>query len=172
MNERIEKAYSVLPSFGFRSGNFPVAKNSHLSPCADHNPVLKLPPPSSLSPPSLPPSPPLQVFNERIEKAVAVGRSTVARLKGRWRILLRRCESKLEELPRVMGACIALHNFCEQRGEEFDPSWLHDGVEDLIAAKGDDRECPNGMAERDAMMQMMVRAASGPWGPDPMAYAM
>ncbi|GJP84684.1 hypothetical protein CLOP_g14736, partial [Closterium sp. NIES-67] len=56
-------------------------------------------------------------FNECLEKGIAVGKDAIGRLKGRWRILLRRAEGKLHELPRLVGACCALHNFLEQKGE-------------------------------------------------------
>ena len=38
-------------------------------------------------------------------------------LKGGWRILLRKCESRLEEVRLVSLACIVLHNVCLGRGD-------------------------------------------------------
>ena len=37
------------------------------------------------------------------------------RLKGRWRILLRKCESKTSELTVAALACMVLHNICIDR---------------------------------------------------------
>ena len=37
-------------------------------------------------------------------------------LKGRWRILLRKCERRLEDVRLASLACIVLHNVCLDRG--------------------------------------------------------
>ena len=36
-------------------------------------------------------------------------------LKGRWRVLLRKCESPPEKVRNVTPACIVLHNICIER---------------------------------------------------------
>ena len=38
-------------------------------------------------------------------------------LKGRWRVLLRKCESHKEEMKTTTLACMVLHNVCIDRGE-------------------------------------------------------
>jgi len=38
-------------------------------------------------------------------------------LKGRWRVLLRKCESSKEEVKTATLACMVLHNVCIDRGE-------------------------------------------------------
>ena len=38
-------------------------------------------------------------------------------LKGRWRVLLRKCESTQEEVRDNTLACIVLHNICIERGD-------------------------------------------------------
>lgn len=38
-------------------------------------------------------------------------------LKDRWRVLLRKCESRLEEVRLASLACIVLHNVCLDRGD-------------------------------------------------------
>ena len=38
-------------------------------------------------------------------------------LKGRWRILLRKCESRNEEVRRSALACVILHNICIDMGD-------------------------------------------------------
>lgn len=55
-------------------------------------------------------------------------------LKGRWRILLKRMEVKLQQVPDIVGACIILHNICQLHGDKFDDEWVseaqaevHDG---------------------------------------------
>ncbi|CAI5524197.1 unnamed protein product [Closterium sp. Naga37s-1] len=100
-------------------------------------------------------------FNECIEKGTAVGKDAIGRLKGRWRILLRRAEGKLHELPRLVGACCALHNFLEQKGEAFDPDWAYEAFDDFVPAKRADEESPAAVAERDALAQGMFQAVHG-----------
>ncbi|CAI5464413.1 unnamed protein product [Closterium sp. Yama58-4] len=100
-------------------------------------------------------------FNECIEKGTAVGKDAIGRLKGRWRILLRRAEGKLHELPRLVGACCALHNFLEHKGEAFDPEWAHEAFDDYVPAKQADDESPAAVAERDALAHGMFQAVHG-----------
>lgn len=45
------------------------------------------------------------------------------RLKGRWRILLKRLDMKTQNVPLAVGACCTLHNICEIHGEAFDDNW-------------------------------------------------
>ncbi|CAI5464531.1 unnamed protein product [Closterium sp. Yama58-4] len=100
-------------------------------------------------------------FNEYIEKGTAVGKDAIGRLKGRWRILLRRAEGKLHELPRLVGACCALHNFLEQKGEAFDSEWAYEAFDDFVPAKRADEESPAAVAERDALAHGMFQAVHG-----------
>ncbi|CAI5982500.1 unnamed protein product [Closterium sp. NIES-65] len=100
-------------------------------------------------------------FNECIEKGTAVGKDAIGRLKGRWRILLRRAEGKLHELPRLVGACCALHNFLEQKGEAFDPDWAYEAFDDYVPARRADDESPAAVAERDELAQGMFQAVHG-----------
>ena len=46
-----------------------------------------------------------------------VTEGTYGQLKGRWRILLRKCESSPEEVKLASLACIVLHNICIDRGD-------------------------------------------------------
>ena len=60
----------------------------------------------------------------RFNKTLSSARSTVERefgiLKARWRILLKRLDSRFENIPEVILSCCILHNFCQEAGEEFD----------------------------------------------------
>ena len=38
-------------------------------------------------------------------------------LKGRWRVLLRRCECNQESTKRAALACVVLHNICLKKGD-------------------------------------------------------
>ena len=39
------------------------------------------------------------------------------KLKGRWRILSKKCESSKEVVKRITLACVVLHNVCIERGD-------------------------------------------------------
>ncbi|KAH6790834.1 nuclease [Perilla frutescens var. frutescens] len=61
-------------------------------------------------------------FNEKIGEVQRISKESFARLKSRWGCLQKRTEVKLQDLPVVLGACCVLHNICEMRDEELDPS--------------------------------------------------
>ena len=56
-------------------------------------------------------------FNYRLSRARMVTEECYGQLKGRWRILLRKCESSTEEVRAATLACMVLHNVCIERGE-------------------------------------------------------
>lgn len=61
------------------------------------------------------PTPKQYYFNYRLSRARMVTEGAFGRLKGRWRILLRKCESKTSELTVAALACMVLHNICIDR---------------------------------------------------------
>ncbi|GAB2267740.1 hypothetical protein Dimus_038679 [Dionaea muscipula] len=69
-------------------------------------------------------------FNEKIGEVQGVAKEAFARLKGRWGCLQKRTEVKLQDLPVLLGACCVLHNICETRNEEMDPSLKFDLFDD------------------------------------------
>ena len=48
------------------------------------------------------------------------------RLKGRWRCLLKRNDTFIEDMPTVISACCVLHNICEVHRDHFNREWLQD----------------------------------------------
>ena len=56
-------------------------------------------------------------FNYRLSRARMVTEGAYGQLKGRWRVLLRKCESTPEEVKIATLACIVLHNICLERGD-------------------------------------------------------
>lgn len=74
-------------------------------------------------------------FNEKVGEVTRVARDAFARLKGRWTCLQRRTESKLADLPMVLGACVVLHNICEMRGETMDPELHFELTDDDMVAE-------------------------------------
>ena len=65
----------------------------------------------------------LDVAQRRFNRTLSGARSTVERafglLKGRWRCLLKRNDSNLENISATALACCILHNICQEAGEEF-----------------------------------------------------
>jgi len=45
-------------------------------------------------------------------------------LKGRWRILLGRVPGTLQNVPKVVGCCVVLHNLCIVFHDSFSGEWL------------------------------------------------
>ncbi|KAK1662052.1 hypothetical protein QYE76_050211 [Lolium multiflorum] len=59
-------------------------------------------------------------FNLKVAAARAVAVDAFQRLKTRWACLHKRCEFKVKNIPAILSACCALHNFCERRADELD----------------------------------------------------
>ena len=55
-------------------------------------------------------------FNYRLSRARMVTEGAYGQLKGRWRVLLRKCESSADQTKMVTLACIVLHNMCIEYG--------------------------------------------------------
>eukprot|EP00112_Aurelia_sp_Birch-Aquarium-sp1_P015159 Seg3334.4 transcript_id=Seg3334.4/GoldUCD/mRNA.D3Y31 product="hypothetical protein" protein_id=Seg3334.4/GoldUCD/D3Y31 len=56
-------------------------------------------------------------FNYRLSRARMVTEGAFGKLKGRWRILSRKCESTVSTVKAVTLACVVLHNLCIERGD-------------------------------------------------------
>ena len=69
-------------------------------------------------------------FNYRLSRARMVTEGAYGQLKGRWRVLLRKCESTQEKITSTVLACMVLHNICIDQGDtipkvldlNFDPA--------------------------------------------------
>ena len=57
-------------------------------------------------------TPQQRYFSYRLSRGRMVTEGAYRQLKGRWRILLRKCESRPEEVRLASLACIVLHNVC------------------------------------------------------------
>ncbi|XP_055716867.1 uncharacterized protein LOC129810425 [Phlebotomus papatasi] len=62
-------------------------------------------------------------FNKRLNRARVSVEAAFGRLKGRWRILLKRSEIGHTFMPEVVAACCSLHNFVEDENETFHINW-------------------------------------------------
>ena len=56
-------------------------------------------------------------FNCRLSRARMVTEGAYGQLKGRWRLLLRKCESASDQVRTTTLACLILHNVCIDRGD-------------------------------------------------------
>ena len=63
-------------------------------------------------------------FNYRLSRARMVVECAFRRLKGRWRSLLKRNDTRVEFLPTYIAACCVLHNICEIHGDSVNNDWL------------------------------------------------
>mgnify|MGYP002260034437 CR=1 FL=1 len=68
-------------------------------------------------------TPSQRAFNNNLSSTQMAVEIAFVRLKGRWRILLKRLDMKTQNVPLAVGACCTLHNICEIHGEAFDDNW-------------------------------------------------
>ena len=69
-------------------------------------------------------TPDQKTFNYRLSRARVVVEHAYGHLKARWRCLLKRNDTSIDDLPKLVSACCVLHNICELRGEAFDDDWM------------------------------------------------
>lgn len=63
------------------------------------------------------PTPQQKYYNYRLSRARMVTEGAFGQLKGRWRVLLRRCECSQENTKKAALACVVLHNICLEKGD-------------------------------------------------------
>ena len=71
-----------------------------MKPCTNANPILQR-----------------RYYNYRLSRARVVTECAFGQLKGRWWILLRRCECSQENMKKAALAWVVLHNICLQMGD-------------------------------------------------------
>ncbi|XP_068168749.1 uncharacterized protein [Antennarius striatus] len=71
-------------------------------------------------------SPEQRRFTYTLSSARSVVDTAFARLKGRWRCLLKKNDLDISMMPRIVTVCCVLHNICETRGDGFLPEWNAD----------------------------------------------
>ena len=64
-------------------------------------------------------SPEQRNLNYRLSWARMVTEGAYGQLEGRWRVLLRKCESSRDQVCTATLACVVLHNICINRGDYF-----------------------------------------------------
>ena len=94
-------------------------------------------------------------FNYRLSRARIIIECAFGKLKGRWRALMKRCDSHVSIMPTVVMACVILHNICEHRGEDFDfPDVDTDGMQEP-----DPHEAVQGRRDEDMQGAIHIRNA-------------
>ena len=70
-------------------------------------------------------------FNYRLSRARVVTENAFGRLKGRWRCLMKRNDTDLDQIPTLITACVILHNICEIHEDHVNSDWLsgNDGAQ-------------------------------------------
>lgn len=63
-------------------------------------------------------------FNYRLSSARMVIENSFGRLKGRWRILLRKPDVHIDTMRKIIYTCFLLHNFCENYNEAVLNKWI------------------------------------------------
>jgi hypothetical protein len=62
-------------------------------------------------------------FNLRLCSARVVSEHAYGMLKGRWRILYKKMDCHVENIPIIIMSCIALHNLCIALNDPCNPRW-------------------------------------------------
>ncbi|MCO5574151.1 hypothetical protein L7F22_027931 [Adiantum nelumboides] len=55
--------------------------------------------------------------------------------KARWRIVLKRYDMQLQNVPKMVRTCLVLHNMCIIHANAFDDIWVQEAQEELERAQ-------------------------------------
>lgn len=62
-------------------------------------------------------------FDYHLHKALTPAEVAFSHLRGRWKILLKRCDLQLYNMIDIVKTCLVLHNLCEINGDHYFDSW-------------------------------------------------
>jgi hypothetical protein len=93
-------------------------------------------------------------FNVHLNSARVVIEMAFGRLKGRWRILLKRIDINYLFVPNITSACCILQNLLETRNETFLQQWLNDVAEAQVIYQ---QPMDTGNRERDDITGSRIR---------------
>ncbi|XP_074859612.1 ankyrin repeat domain-containing protein 13C isoform X1 [Carettochelys insculpta] len=102
-------------------------------------------------------------FNECLNCARQVVERSFGRLKGRWRCLLTCLDAGPNNIPLIVGACCALHNLVESKGETFFQGWAAEaGRADVQPPAAPSRQVdPEGTQVQEALRAHFDEEAAG-----------
>lgn len=87
-------------------------------------------------------------FNYRLSSARMSVENAFGRLKGRWRVLLRRPDVHIETMRKIIYVCFLLHNFCEFNKQGVLQDWIQESeLEEANLTQGVDYVEPEDNAE-------------------------
>ena len=92
-------------------------------------------------------------FNYRLSRARMVVEGCFGRLKGRWRVLLKKIDAKLDKAIEVASDCCVLNKFCEALGQEFDLGLMPDHTNEE-AEPGPQQQEHNSQEVRRALVSL------------------
>ena len=85
-------------------------------------------------------------FNRRLSRAHVVGECAFGRLKGHWRSLLKRNDTRIDKMCNAATACSIQHNICNIHQDEFDEEWLEKVEESSGPSSGGSSLLPSSSA--------------------------
>ena len=95
-------------------------------------------------------------FNKKLRAARVVSEHAYGMLKGRWRLIYKKTESRRRNIKAVIMACIALHNLCIARSDPCLPRWQL-RVENL------DLICKRTKRGQDKQLSQQIRSKITQW---------
>ncbi|CAN7945902.1 unnamed protein product [Ixodes hexagonus] len=86
-------------------------------------------------------------YNYCLSKSRRIVENAFGRLKARFRIIMKRTETKIENLNSVVRASCILHNVCERFNDPVDPQTLRDTLKDIEEARANQPVCTTSAEE-------------------------
>ena len=95
----------------------------------------------------------IKLYNYQQSRAHMVVENSFGKLKGRWRILLKRLDCHLDNVPSIVSACITLHNMCEKFNDHCSPDWVCQSPTQPVSQPSNTQQLPSSSAAiiRDAI---------------------
>jgi hypothetical protein len=62
-------------------------------------------------------------YDYHLHRATTPVEIAFSHLRGRWKILLKRCDLQLDNMINIIKTCLVLHNLCESNGDHYFDSW-------------------------------------------------
>jgi hypothetical protein len=80
-------------------------------------------------------------------------------LKGRWRLIMKRPEVPLKNMPDIVATCIVLHNICIVNNKDIKEDWIIEAENKLARRiiEGDIREGSELRGEKAGIVEMRRR---------------